>query len=113
MLVSSTAVSHYCCRIFSEGEFLAARKRLRSTPVPIDPATCPTCGPYRAQRPTGSSDSCSHSSRGYIKGISPSPSELALPNIAFSNQQLNQLDIFTFEVFKIRWNHNVPDISFL
>jgi hypothetical protein len=92
----ATAIS-LATRIFSEGEFSTAKKRLRSTPVPIDPATCPSCGPYRLQHPIDSSASSSHSNGGYIKGISPSPSELALPNVAFSTQQLNQLDILTFE----------------
>ena len=94
---ASATVSHQC-RIFSEGEFSTAKKRLRSTPVPIDPATCPSCGPYRLQHPIDSSASSSRSNGGYIKGISPSPSELALPNVAFSTEQLNQLDILTFEV---------------
>lgn len=84
-------------RIYSEEYSSVARNKLCSSPTPIESATCPTCGPYRVQQ-TSSSNASSVSANGYIKGISPSPSELALPNASFNNQQLYQWDFSKFEV---------------
>lgn len=72
------------------------KKKLSSSPLPLDSTTCPTCGIYK-QTATQSSIS-TVSSGGYIEGISPSPSELALPNVGFSTQQLDQIDPTTFQV---------------
>lgn len=85
-------------RLFSGGDSLVERRRLQPSPVPIDPTSCPSCGPYRHRPTAPQSDASSHSTGGYIRGVSPSPSELALPNIVFSTQQLEQVDSVTFEV---------------
>lgn len=85
-------------RFFSEGNFSVERKKLQSPSAPLDPTTCPSCGPYRYRPSALTSDASSHSTGGYISGISPSPSELALPNVAFSTLQLDQVDSLAFEV---------------
>lgn len=80
--------------MFSEDGFSIAMKKVQSPSPPIDSTSCPTCGLNRYRRqPT-----IAASSGGYVSGISPSPSELALPNIAFSAQQLDLVDSLTFEV---------------
>lgn len=83
-------------RLFSHNNSTSQRKRLRSSPIPIDPTTCPSCGPHRPRLPTRVSDTDSESTVGYVS-ISPSPSELALPNVAFSSQNLDQADFLSFE----------------
>ena len=97
--LSMPNISSCHSRLFSVGECSVERMKLCSSPTPIDSTTCPTCGPYHIQ-PAPSSSS-SQSSGGYIRGVSPSPSELALPNAAFSTQQLDQVDVFTFEVYSL------------
>ena len=80
--------------MFSEDGFSVTRKKVQSPSPPIDTTSCPTCGLSRYRRQPASS----HSTGGYVSGVSPSPSELALPNTAFSAQQLDLVDSLTFQV---------------
>ena len=96
--VTNTAQLVCVCRFYFEGNCSAGAKKLPPSPAPIDHTTCPTCGPYRRHGTAVAADVSSQSSSGYIRGVSPSPSELALPNTAFSTQQIHQASIETFEV---------------
>ena len=103
-LVTYATLSLLVCRFYSEDSCSERVKNIPGSPPAIDPTTCPPCGPYRFHRSAEvATDSSSHSSGGYIRGVSPSPSELALPNVAFSNQQLDQVDMCTFEVQPLTW----------
>ena len=100
-VTSVALLSSDVSRLFSEDGFSMTRKTLQSPAPPPDPTSCPTCGlnRHRRQTTTVAGDSSSQSTGGYIRGVSPSPSELALPNVTFSDQQLDQVDSFTFEVW--------------
>lgn len=74
-------------RLFSiQEDTLVQRKRLKSRMEPSEPVVCPSCGPRRPKSPDRGSNTNSILTVGYVS-ISPSPSELALPNMAFSTGQ--------------------------
>ena len=74
-------------RLFSiQEDTLIQRKRLKSRMEPSEPIVCSTCGPRRLKSPDRGSDTNSILTVGYVS-ISPSPSELALPNMVFSTGQ--------------------------
>ena len=84
-------------RFLSSSSSSTRQKKMRSAPIPIEPTTCPTCGPYRPHPPAHTSDAASVSTVGYIS-ISPSPSELALPNVVFNSSQfLDDTDFLPLE----------------